>query len=367
MLRLSAVPPFGLLVLSALLGFVTASAAAAGASVAGSSESTASRQRAPYLLHWDAPEGCPSTTELRRKLDELSVPGGRDSPLRIDAQVRPNAGQWRLQLQLSGEPPRLFDAQNCLVLAETLVVLSAVALGSTAPPSSAPASTGDSARQDQTKRATSTGATNHVTPSMQTLGDRTDLTAQATASNLQLEAAAGTTTSFGHVGVVGAPMLEAALRYRTKFLLAGLRTSVAALNVTQNVLPEVGAALSAATLHLGRWTLGPEICGGGTLGPEHSVWEAWGCLELGASTWTATVDGLVNSTSQRSSLWYIGAAVRGGWRFTQRWILISGVRFERPLHRLDWAARDPTSNGIVSLHETPEFGFSWTLGLAYVF
>lgn len=357
-----AVPRSGLVALSAFLGSVAASATPAGAGIAGSSDPTDSRQRASYLLHWDALEGCPSTAELRRKLDELSVPGGRDSPLRIDAEVRPSGGQLRLELQLSDEPPRYFDAQNCPVLAETLVVLSAVALGSTPPPSPAPASTGDSARQDQAKRATSTGPTKHAIPSKQPASDQTP-----TGPNLQFEAAVGTTTSFGYVGAVGTPLSEAAVRYRIKFLSAGLRTSIAASNVTQRVRLDAGAVLGSATLHLRRWTLGPEICGGGRVGPEHSAWEAWGCLDLGASTWFATADGLVSSTSQRSNLWSVGAAIRAGWRFTQRWILIAGARIERPLHRLDWAARDSTSNSIVSLRETPELGVSWTLGLAYAF
>lgn len=101
----------------------------------------------PYVLQWDAPGDCPSVAELRERLDELALRDARNSPLRIVANIRATPSesqrprQLKLQLRLDDEATRTFEADNCSVLAETLVVLSALALGVNPPRPSISAST----------------------------------------------------------------------------------------------------------------------------------------------------------------------------------------------------------------------------------
>lgn len=351
-----------------LLGCVaTASDASATADAPTSANDGVS---APYVLRWDAPDECPTSTELRRQLDALSVRDGRGSPLQIDAKVRPRGNQFQLRLQLSGEPARRFDADNCRLLAETLVVLSAVALGSN--PASAATTVEGSQRPNQGERIPNQTTRNEPTRSTKAAAPSTDQRSmhsglQPSRSSLHLDAAFGTTSSLGTGRVLGSPMLTLGLSYRFKFLLGGLRASAASARIAEAERTGADSATTLPSVRLDRWTLNTAICGGGKLGPTLSAWEAWLCGEFGPSIWAAAADGLTNSSPRRSVLWFVGAAVRGDWHIAERLMIVGSGQLERPFHRLDWAVRDPTTSRLVTLHKTPAFGAAWTLGIAYSF
>ncbi|MGE5785175.1 MAG: hypothetical protein ACM3ZE_11320 [Myxococcales bacterium] len=324
----------------------------------------------PYVLRWDAPDECPTSTELRRQLDALSVRDGRDSPLQIDAEVRPSGNQFHLRLQLSGEPARHFDADNCRLLAETLVVLSAVALGSNPAPVATTVEDSQWPKQgeripNQTTRNEPTKPTKAATAAADQRPTRSGL--QTSESSLHLDAAFGTTSSLGTGRAFGVPMLALGLSYRFKFLLAALRASAASSRIAEAERTGADSATTLPSVRIDRWTLNAAICGGGKLGPALSAWEVWLCAEFGPSIWAAAADRLTNSTPRRSVLWFVGAAVRGGWHVAERWTIVGSGQLERPFHRLDWAVKDPTTSRLVTLHKTPAFGTAWTLGIAYSF
>jgi hypothetical protein len=348
----------GTLLVVSTLSFLLALAAEGSAAT-----TTVDAPAAAYELHWEAPPECATASELRGRLDALSVPGRRASPLRIEAKVHPER-ELRLELRLGDESPRSFAAEGCPVLAETLVVLSAVALGSPIPlkPLAIGAETPRLHARKETLAASSRN--NTEPPRKQQERDHPGPTSRG--RRFEIELAAGMSTGLGSDSLLGSPTGEAAFLYHEGFLRLGLRASLLADTQRGRSSSDV-ASHEPASLQLQRWTIIADLCGGGALGRSGSRWEAYVCADLGPSLWLATAPDLSQSATRRTVQWLLGAALRAGYRVTRRWTVLGSGRLEHSVPRVVMNVKEPITQSPVTVHESPNLSTTWTLGLGYSF
>ncbi|MFZ5893157.1 MAG: hypothetical protein ACOY0T_19010 [Myxococcota bacterium] len=184
--------------------------------------------------------------------------------------------------------------------------------------------------------------------------------------SFHLEAFAGATTSLA-TDQLATPTFGLALDYRRTLLRVGFRISFASGSLDATPSATSVSVATPTTLHLRRWLVNADVCTGGPIPSTTSRWHAFLCTSIGPATWSASADDLTSSTAQHTNQWLIAFALRAEYELTRRWNLTAAPQLEKPLTRLHWTATDPRRDTPVSLHQTPTWAATLSIGIAYSF